>query len=262
LSSDKSRAVVAVQAGPEVRREQLLLVLDVKSLATVLEEHYNSEITDIDISEDGRRVLVAFSNGDVKLINAECAACISMGLSYIVDWVAFSPDSRQLLTTVRDTVAAWSIDWGTNIGTFINSSRVGEHLSAGAFLNNQKAVLVFSDGPARVWPLYTHETTPLQQCGVSRVYPGPTAIAPNGRFIALLDDGGTVRVCATETGKLVAEAKIEDYPSTFKALAVSPTGRQVAIGTEDGVVRIWGRQKRPPCSATPGSWPQRDIFRF
>jgi WD40 repeat protein len=235
LSSDKSRAVVAVVAGPEEKWQSLLQVLDVKSHAAVLDEHYNSQITDIDISGDARRVLVAFSNGDVKVINAECAACINVGHRYIVDRVVFSPDNRQLLTTVHDNVAAWSIDWGANVGTFINEFRVGERPDAVTFLDNQKAVLAFFGGSARVLYLHTHETTPLPRCGVS---PGLSAIAPNGHFIAVLDSED-VRVCETETGKPAAEAKIEDYQSTIKALAVSPTGRQVAIGTDDGVVRIW-----------------------
>jgi WD40 repeat protein len=78
---------------------------------------------------------------------------------------------------------------------------------------------------------------------VLRTFPGPvacargTALAPDGKTLAVADDSPRVRLWDVPSGKKVRALDREDEP--IRSLAWSPDGRQLVVGHDYPLARIW-----------------------
>ncbi|KAF2964278.1 hypothetical protein GQX73_g9295 [Xylaria multiplex] len=67
----------------------------------------------------------------------------------------------------------------------------------------------------------------------------------NGNELLSASDDGTVRICATKTGKLIHV--LEGHTDWVRCAAWSSTAKYVATGSDDGSIRVWkvGAEKEP-----------------
>ncbi len=64
-------------------------------------------------------------------------------------------------------------------------------------------------------------------------------LAPDGSWLATLEDGGRIRVWDADTG--ARTAVLTGPPGTITSVAVAPDGTWLATGDDSGTVRIWDR---------------------
>jgi WD40 repeat protein len=83
---------------------------------------------------------------------------------------------------------------------------------------------------------------------------GVVAPSPDGTLVALGSLGGDAVVVEAGTGELVA--KLDDHPMGVLAAAWSPDGTRLAVGGQDGLLRIYRPQPAPGLvAAVPlGGW--------
>ena len=63
------------------------------------------------------------------------------------------------------------------------------------------------------------------------------AVAPDGRWLATGDSGGTVRIWDTATWQ--ERATLPGHRRAVSTVAFAPDGRWLASGSDDRTVRIW-----------------------
>jgi len=167
---------------------------------------------------------------------------ILRGHKEIVTSVAFSPDSRLLLSAAQDaTVRLWSLKTAKELRS------IGEHthpVLAVSFMPDGKRVLVASGDPLPVGGsapadpiqvnLYDLETGRLlKEFGRHRLPVKNIAITADGRVLATAT--GWAHIWDVETGTRKATFK---QPGVIESVALSPDGKLLLTGNYYGIVTL------------------------
>ncbi len=207
-------------------------------------------------SPDGRWALAGSADSKVYLWDAETGHQLRTfsGHESPVFAVAFSPDGRQALSgSWRDvTVRLWDVETGQELRQFEGHT---EPISQTVFSPDGRLALTGSaDRTMRLWDVATGT--------LLRIYVHPTgvcsvAISPDGRWAVsgsgskTTSEGGTtvagydytVRLWDVASGEVLGQA--ENFTSAIDGVAISPDGRSVLAGCNDGTLRLL-RLPEPP----------------
>lgn len=153
-----------------------------------------------------------------------------------VSALAWSPESQRLVTGAANQVTFLTALTGTILASFPH-----DHLAAVTSLawtahNQQQVVSGALDQRAIVWQttpyqpqtIFTHHTAPIEA----------VTWAADGHTIASSSHGGVVRVWNAESGREV-HPLYQDAHLSMRAAAFAPTGTQLAVGGDDGIIRLW-----------------------
>jgi WD40 repeat protein len=177
--------------------------------------------------------------------------------------VAFSPDGNLLASAGRWSgrefgtgVIIWNPKTGTKIRTMPKEANGGTH--AVAFSPNSKLVVIGarifdkdSDTSTTAISL-AHAVTGIMEW--QRTVPGwanPKTFAPDGKSVAVLCGGQSIRFFETETGKVKHEIRSADSSpgGRWNDFTLSPQGHLLAIGGIDaekrGFVDVWDLDGAP-----------------
>jgi WD40 repeat protein len=176
-----------------------------------------------------------------------------------VTTVAFSPDSRRLLSGSQDsTIRLWdpenrkmirSIEIGprpqevfqTRLVTSVAFAPDGRHaVSAhGTYLSRKQEFVPGTDNNIRLWDLETGQL--LRQFRGHTMAVSSIAFSPCGRRILSASLDGTVRLWSAEQGTELH--CFRGHTDSVWGVACSPDGRHALSGSADQTVRLWALPK-------------------
>ncbi|HRP23042.1 MAG TPA: TIR domain-containing protein [Thauera sp.] len=186
---------------------------------------------------DGHRLLVAASDGSVRLWNAVDGRkeATLQGHSGWIHGIAVSGDGRYAVTVGRDgTAHIWDLDGGIAAGVLRGHDRSVEVV---AISPDGGRVATFDEGGAgRLWTL--PDGKPLAQLDGHSERVEQAVWERHGDLIATASRDHTVRVWDAGAGRAIHV--LSGHVDHVTALAWSPDGNRLATGSDDGTARIWG----------------------
>jgi WD40 repeat protein len=187
-------------------------------------------------SPDGRFVATGCSDTTARLWMARTGQVLSNSFHHAgaVQTVAFSPDSRLLLTGGHDrTARLWrTTPEAPQLVRLNHGARVG----AVAFSpDGQTIATAGADGMVRLWRTSTSEPIVLDL----HERPAPfVAFCPDGRALVTATPQ-SVQCWDAATAQPMGAAIRPGSEIAPGAVALSPDGRTIAVGSRDGAVRLW-----------------------
>src|SRR6266700_715145 len=183
-------------------------------------------------SPDGKRTISAGADKTVQVWNVADGSHV---YTYPVDapQVAWSPNSKYIVAAENDgTVQMWNAATGSHTLTYHHApdpQSGGGPAVAWSPDSTRLASCMQDDQSVQVWDAITGTDV----FTIQDAYAGPVALAPNGKYIAYLTQGG-VGVWDVST-----RASIGTYDQgTVYALAWSPDSTRIA-SSDDATVRVW-----------------------
>jgi WD40 repeat protein len=208
---------------------------------------HGAAVTGLTFTPDGSRILSASLNGAVRFWDAATGA---PGRSFRsqagVTAVALSTDGKRLALGGPDKVVRlWDADSGKELRTF--EGHAGPILSVAISPDGARLASVarFAAAQAtsrtvRLWDAATgKEAVEVQgRAGMDRA----VAFSPDGRHLAATGLDHLVRICATQTGRLMEGGTLSGHRHVVKAVAYSRDGKLLATAGYDQLVKVWDAQ--------------------
>jgi WD40 repeat protein len=166
-----------------------------------------------------------------------------------VGWVAFHPDGKALVAVGSRKGAMW---WDVTTGKSTDTLPYrGIQPATGALSRDGKVLAVAVDGSVRLWDVAERrKTATLEHSARNRGDVTSVAFSADGKAVATGSEDGSVKVWDVGSGKLTTDLgggkKLTGSPlrgsgGLTARVAFSPDGKYLAVGTNDGVVRLWPR---------------------
>ena len=190
----------------------------------------------VDVSPDARLIAVATTRWSVFLFDAQTGDLLRE-LEHHRDTVyavAFTPDSSRLISGSRDrTIQVWD-PW---TGERLYGARAGGEVSQVAVSPEGRRVagVGFFSAIGEVWQIT--DAASLFNIEGHNVRLRSVAWSPDNRWFASGDSDGIVLLHDPQTGQVVQT--IGPVIEGATALAFSPTGDTLAVGTSRGVIGLW-----------------------
>jgi WD40 repeat protein len=148
--------------------------------------------------------------------------------------LAFSPDSRQLATTVMNegTVKVWDVTTGRELPSLKGNTR--EATCVAFSPDEQRLASGGNDGTVRIWDMATHQEVRTLRGHTNWIR--SLAFSPDGQRLASCDNG-TVRIWDPAAGR---ELRIlRGHIAAVNAVAFSPDGQRLVSASTDSTVKVW-----------------------
>jgi WD40 repeat protein len=202
-------------------------------LAADLRGH-TREVTGAAFSPDGRLIVTASEDNTARVWEPGTGRQLTELRGHRIGTSgAFSPDSRQVVTSSDTTARVWMVDSGQPVAEL--RGHTGFMATARFSPDGGQVVTASRDGTARIWDAATGQTL-----ADLRGHTGPVesaAFDAHGKQVVTASRDATARIWDAASGKLVAELRGHTGPLTDAVF--SPNGKVVATAGEDGSVRVW-----------------------
>jgi len=199
---------------------------------------HDGEVTSVDVSPDGTRILSASEDGIVKLWDfAEGSALRTLkGHETGVGDVCFCCGGRRALSGDRmGQVKLWDIETGKVVWTS-DQKRYGGVIGLAAGTDGKKAVFVSDTGIVCVLDIANGQTIKIfgeKKRGALH----DVAFSPDCRFVLAGGDDKTMRLWNAADGKEMMA--FDGHDDGVIGVCFSPDGRHVLSGSRDNTVRLW-----------------------
>lgn len=197
---------------------------------------YASTVQAVDFSEDGQQLLFGTSLGDVYLAALNPNGGIRRLGAHDADVrsVAFCPGCRLAVSINGNGAKLWDLGSGQQVG----STGTQATLNAGLGLA--------ADGRTG-WAMTVHGRLmrydlPTGRGSVGPQFNVPRDLSSNAVFLGnpprvVFACHTTILVCDVTTGATLLT--LGGHAGRVRSLAISPSGRQLASGSEDGLIKLW-----------------------
>ncbi|MEX1229565.1 MAG: WD40 repeat domain-containing protein [Planctomycetaceae bacterium] len=194
-------------------------------------------------SPDGKWLVTGDLGGKIFIRDAKTYNVVKSIDAYKdgVSAVVFSPDSRLLASSGRDTrewldssVKIWNVDTGEQLEQ-PRPERGMSLLALGFSVDGRTLFSIDLSGSLRAWNVASGEETAIleQRSKISK----PFAISPDGRIFAAMIGLKTITFGETATGREFASIEINN--AELSALAFNHNGSIFAVGYDDGDIVLW-----------------------
>ncbi|TDL19768.1 WD40 repeat-like protein [Rickenella mellea] len=169
-------------------------------------------------------------------INSSVMTLYSLRHSNFVESVAFSPDSKYIVSGSSEAIQIWNVDTGMmklgslkghfRSATSVAFSTDGKNIESGS---SDKTILVWNadTGTVVLGPLKGHTG------GVTSV-----AFSPNDKYIISASDDETIQLWNVNTGT-VKLGPLKGHTARVTSVAFSPDGRHIVSGSSDMTILVW-----------------------
>lgn len=150
--------------------------------------------------------------------------------------LALSPDATVAVTGANNQVAFWSTQTGNRVSLSQHQHTQLVTALAWTTKNMQQIVSVSQDTHAIIWspksfqPLLTYQKHTAALTAVSW--------SSDGQTVASASQGGVVHVWRAADGQDL-HGFYQDAAVPMRAIAFDPVGTRLAVGGDDGIVRLW-----------------------
>lgn len=148
------------------------------------------------------------------------------------NFVRFTEDGGTFWLIVRDKLLVYSAQTGQEVRRFLGPNITLDISADGRFV---LGISHTRDSVLRMYDVNTHKE--LLRLEASEEAPRLAKFSPDGRTIAVIDNGVSVRVWEVATGRLVHQ--LIGHEGRVFALAFSPDGRFLVTGGLDKTLRTW-----------------------
>ena len=224
-----------------------------------------SAVESIAFSPDGQTLATGSDDGTVHLWDTALESPFTSSRN--VHSIAFNPVSGNLAAIVTDhprQLQLWNILTGQRTGTVPSSG--GGGVGSAAFSPHGKTLaLGKNDGTVQLWDVATR-----RQIGRRLPYSGDTqgasetvslAFSPDGRALATASfDCGEAQLWNVATQRLIGTFSTDS--DTIDTVAISPDGKLLATGADEGTTRLWNVAKHQQVGAPMNSADPVDSIAF
>lgn len=205
---------------------------------------HTGEVTSIDISADGTRIISGSADATIRMWNAKTGQCLyiidkadknSVGHTYGIQDAIFSPDASMFLTVSKDdTVKVWRALDGSLVQTFKDSQSSQVHAAS---WSNDGSRIVFAcdNGTAQVGQVDSGEIEFVLR-GHQKWVISAFFNHDDSKIVTASGDG-TARVWdrLTERESIV----LRGHESQLSFATFSPDGKSVATTSRDATAKLW-----------------------
>lgn len=204
---------------------------------------HDSPLTDVKFSRDDKLLAVAEMSGHLHVydVATRSAICHLAQASNSIREVAFV--HRDVLGIIiahnRDDLELQLWDYGTGAAGLRSSRQLGETVYKAVFIRDGNQLVTLSSetpcGPKSILAITDIEKDKVIQSATISSNPGLRGLSPDGKFLATVDTGGVITLWRVQDLTRIARL---DGGLGFKCLALASGGKSVALGYEDGTVRL------------------------
>lgn len=183
------------------------------------------------------RFLVTGDGNSARVWDARTGEKVDDFFAGGVNSVAYSPDGKYLLTGSFDGSARlWDTATGKMVRAFMGYQ---ETISSVDYSRDGRRVLTGSfDGTAIVWDVATGSEVRKFVRAASEVY--AVAFSPDGQYVLLATGDGTAQLWDVQTGAEVRQFLVNNDPiRPNNAVKFSPDGRFILTTGSDFIARLW-----------------------
>lgn len=191
-------------------------------------------VTAIALSPDGKTLATASNDRTITLWDWQTAAARKKlaGPSGKINDVAFSPDGRWIAGASADrTLTLWETDKWTFVNTV--TAHDGWVMKAAFSPDSKLLATAGADGAVRVWNTVDFGSTTIR-AGGGTIH--SVLFTPDGKYLLFPNAANEIELVSTATW--TPEMLIGGHNETIACMAVSPDGKYVASGDEEGVILV------------------------